>query len=123
MTLSAMEVQIFGVNKSADTRKARRFFAERRIRTHFVDLTVRAASVGELRRFAQRFGVEALIDRQSRRLLDLGLQHTRLSDERWLQKLTEEPLLLRMPLVRWQQRLTVGLDEDAWRHWTEHART
>ena len=54
-----MEVQIFGVKKSADTRKAQRFFAERRVKTHFVDLMERAASPGELRRFAQKFGVEA----------------------------------------------------------------
>src|SRR5919201_528852 len=58
-------VQIFGVKKSADTRKALRFFAERRIKTHFVDLAERAASPGELRRFAQKFGVEALVDRES----------------------------------------------------------
>ena len=44
-----MEVQIFGVKKSADTRKAMRFFSERRIKTHFVDLTERAASFSELR--------------------------------------------------------------------------
>lgn len=112
-----MEVQIFGVQKNADTRKALRFFAERRIRTHFVDLTVRAASPGELRRFAERFGVQALLDRESRRFADLGLRATQLSDARWLQKLAEEPLLLRMPLVRWQQRLTVGSAEDEWRAW------
>ena len=52
-----MEVQIFGIRKSTDTRKALRFFAERRIKTHFVDLQERAASPGELRRFAQKFGV------------------------------------------------------------------
>jgi arsenate reductase-like glutaredoxin family protein len=43
-----MEVQIFGVKKSSDTRKALRFFAERRVKTHFVDLTERAASPGDL---------------------------------------------------------------------------
>ena len=48
-----MEVQIFGVKKSADTRKALRFFAERRIKTHFVDLNERAASPGELKRFVE----------------------------------------------------------------------
>jgi arsenate reductase-like glutaredoxin family protein len=115
--LLGMEVQIFGVQKNADTRKALRFFAERRIRTHFVDLTVRAASPGELRRFAERFGVQALLDRESRRFADLGLRATQLSDARWLQRLAEEPLLLRMPLVRWQQRLTVGSAEDEWRAW------
>jgi arsenate reductase (glutaredoxin) len=48
-----MEVQIFGTAKCADTRKAQRFFKERRAKTHFVDLKVRAASAGELRRLAQ----------------------------------------------------------------------
>jgi arsenate reductase-like glutaredoxin family protein len=113
-----MEVQIFGVRKSAETRKALRFFAERRVKTHFVDLQERPASPGELRRFAQRFGVGALVDRDSRRFADLGLGASRLSDERWLELLAREPLLLRMPLVRQQQRLTVGDGEPAWREWT-----
>jgi arsenate reductase len=114
-----VEVQIFGVNKSAETRKALRFFAERRIKTHFVDLTVRAASIGELQRFAQRFGAASLVDRTSRRFLDLGLQYTVLSDERWIQKLSEEPMLLKMPLVRNGSDLTVGIDEATWKDWLE----
>lgn len=112
-----MEVQIFGIRKSADTRSALRFFAERRIKTHFVDLQERAASPGELRRFAQKFGVDALLDRSSRRFEELGLGAARLSEDRWLDKLAEEPLLLRMPLVRQQQRLTVGAAEATWREW------
>src|SRR5438093_8523658 len=102
-----MDVQIFGVRKSADTRAALRFFAERRITTHFVDLNERAASPGELRRFAQKYGVQALVDREAKRFAELGLGSARLSDERWLEKLALEPLLLRMPLVRHQQLLTV----------------
>src|SRR5919112_178844 len=113
-----MEVQIFGVKKSADTRKALRFFAERRVRTHFVDLNERAASPGELRRFMQQFGVELLIDRGSRRFAELGLGAARLSDERWLNKLADEPLLLRMPLVRHGSQLTVGDGSETWREWT-----
>jgi arsenate reductase-like glutaredoxin family protein len=113
-----MEVQIFGIRKSAETRKALRFFAERRVRTHFVDLQERAASPGELRRFAQKFGAEALVDRGSRRFADLGLAAARLTGERWLDKLAEEPLLLRMPLVRHQHQLTVGDAEPVWREWT-----
>ncbi len=113
-----MEVQIFGVKKSSDTRKALRFFAERRIKTHFVDLTERAASLGELRRFVQRFGLNDLIDRDSKRYLELGLQHARLSDDRWLEKLVDEPLLLRVPLVRNGNALTVGLAEKDWKSWT-----
>src|SRR5438552_2352731 len=112
-----MEVQIFGVRKSADTRKALRFFAERRVKTHFVDLIERGASLGELKRFAQKFGVGALIDDSSRRYDELGLKHARLSDETWLEKLSVEPLLLRVPLVRNGSQLTVGLAEDIWHGW------
>ncbi len=117
-----MEVQIFGVNKSSDTRAARRFFAERRVKTHFVDLNERAASPGELRRFAQEFGMQALIDRDAKRFAELGLKSALLSDERWLEKLALEPLLLRMPLVRHQQQLTLGAAEETWRAWVAAAR-
>jgi len=112
-----MEVQIFGIRKSADTRAALRFFAERRVKTHFVDLNERAAAPAELRRFAQKFGVPALIDRDARRFTELGLGTALLSDERWLEKLALEPLLLRMPLVRHRQQLTVGTAEETWRAW------
>jgi len=114
-----MEVQIFGTKKSSDTRKALRFFAERRVKTHFVDLAERAASLGELKRFAQKFGVGALIDKESRRYAELGLAHARYSDERWLERLAEEPLLLRQPLVRQQNRLTVGVAEGEWKDWVK----
>jgi arsenate reductase (glutaredoxin) len=113
-----VEVQIFGVRKSADTRKALRFFAERRVKTHFVDLQERAASAGELRRFVQRFGIDALIDRHSRRFADLGLGAGRISEERWLEKLVIEPLLLRMPLVRHGTQLTIGDAAATWKEWT-----
>ena len=114
-----MEVQIFGVKKSADTRKALRFFAERRVKTHFVDLQERAASRGELNRFAQKHGVQALVDRDSKRFADSGLQVAQLSDERWLERLVDDPLLLRMPLVRYQHQVTIGLAEEQWKSWTE----
>ncbi len=112
-----MEVQIFGIKKNADTRKALRFFAERRVKTHFVDFAERVASLGELKRFAQRFGVSALIDRESKRYQELGLAHSNYTDERWLEKLSEEPLLLKMPLTRAANRLTIGLAETEWRSW------
>ena len=112
-----MEVQVFGVKKSADTRAALRFFAERRIRVHFVDLNERAASPGELRRFAQQFGVQALVDRGGKRFAQLGLGAGHLTDQRWLDKLALEPLLLRMPLVRCGQRLTIGLAPEEWKTW------
>ena len=112
-----MDVQIFGVKKSADTRKALRFFAERRVKTHFVDLMERAASRGELTRFAQKFGVAALIDESARRYGELGLRSVRYGEERWLELLTGEPLLLRMPLVRYGNALTIGAAEGTWKAW------
>jgi arsenate reductase len=112
-----MQVQIFGTRKCKDTRKAERFFKERRVQIHFVDLTQKAASKGELRRFAQKFGVEALVDRDSRRFGELGLRAAHSGEDRWLEILAEEPLILRTPLVRFQHQVTVGLDEDRWKEW------
>jgi len=115
--LSPLEVQIFGVRKNADTRAALRFFAERRVKVHFVDLMERAASKGELDRFARKFGAPALLDRGSRRFAELGLASAMYSPERWIERMAEEPLLLRMPLVRCQNDLTIGPAEDRWRAW------
>jgi arsenate reductase len=112
-----VEVQIFGIKRDSDTRKALRFFAERRVKTHFVDFAERAASLGELKRFAQRFGVSALLDRESKRFEELGLAHAHYSEDRWLAKLAEEPLLLKMPLARSANRLSLGLAETEWRSW------
>jgi arsenate reductase (glutaredoxin) len=115
-----MEVQVFGTKKSPATRKALRFFAERRVKTHFVDLQERPASSGELKRFVQRFGIESLIDRSSRRFADLGLGAAHLSEERWIEKLVAEPLLLRTPLVRHGGQLSIGEASEVWRSWTAH---
>ena len=112
-----MDVQIFGVKKNAETRKALRFFAERRMKTHFVDLMERAASRGELLRFAQKFGAAALIDESSRRYAELGLRTARYGDDRWLQILVDEPLILKMPLVRHGNALTIGSAETTWKSW------
>jgi len=112
-----VEVQVFGVRKSADTRAALRFFAARRAKTHFVDLDIRPASPGELRRFFQKFGAEALVDRGSKRFAELGLATAIRGEEWWVATLAEEPKLLRLPLVRCQQRLTVGPADATWKEW------
>ncbi len=112
-----MGVQIFGVKNDSGTRKALRFFAERRVKTHFVDLKQRPAAVGELRRFVQKFGVSALVDTAAKRYVALGLGAAHRSDDWWLDLLAEEPMMLVIPLVRYQQRLTIGVAEDVWRRW------
>jgi arsenate reductase-like glutaredoxin family protein len=113
-----MNVQVFGVKNDADTRKALRFFKERRTPVHFVDFKIKGPSKGELKRFWQRFGAEALIDRESKRFRSLGLQTAHYGDERWLEIAVEEPLILRLPLVRCDNQLTVGDAPDTWRAWT-----
>jgi arsenate reductase-like glutaredoxin family protein len=112
-----MDVQIFGIQNDADTRKALRFFKERRANVHFMDFKQRSPSKGELKRFFDRFGEERLIDRTSKRFLALGFATAFYGNERWLDIACEEPLILRMPLVRSANRLTVGHDEATWKEW------
>lgn len=82
-----------------------------------MDLQQRAASVGELRRFVQKFGIAGVLDRQSKRFTELGLASASYTDERWLQKLADDPLLLKQPLVRNGNLLTVGDAESTWKEW------
>ena len=112
-----MNVQVFGLKKNSDTRKALRFFAERRVQVHFSDLKIRAASQGELQRFATKFGVETLLNRDAPGFLDRGLHVAHLSAERIMSLLTEDPSLLRIPLVRNGNQLTIGLAESEWAQW------
>jgi arsenate reductase-like glutaredoxin family protein len=113
-----MDVQIFGIKNDASTRKAMRFFKERRLKVHFVDLKVKAPSKGELRRFVQKVGAEGIIDRDGKRFKALGLQTAYYGDDRWMEIASEEPLILRLPLVRMQNQVTAGLAEDSWKEWT-----
>ena len=112
-----MDVQIFGVNNNADVRKAQRFFKERRAEVHFMDFKRRSPSKGELRRFFQKFGAARLIDRDAKRFKTLGLRTAHYGDDRWLELACEEPLILRMPLVRRGSGLTVGSAEATWKEW------
>jgi arsenate reductase-like glutaredoxin family protein len=116
-----MNVQIFGFDDCQDTRKARRFFAERRIAAHFVDLDQRPASRGELRRFADKFGPAALIDRESTRFRDLGLRVAGDSPRRLLERALAEPRLLRTPLVRAGNQVAIGYTPETWRAWVAQA--
>jgi arsenate reductase-like glutaredoxin family protein len=114
-----MEVQIFGTKKCKDTQKAIRYFKERRVKVHFVDLNERAASLGELRRFEQRFGAETLLDREGKRFRERGLHVGHLPESRVLPLLVEDPLLLRTPLVRSGNLLALGHAPEEWKRWSE----
>ena len=117
-----MNVQVFGFKNCQETRKALRFFSERRIAVHFVDLDERPAARGELRRFSERFGAAALINREHPRFRALGLHVAGDSPERLLERALTEPRLLRTPLVRGDNRVTVGYAADDWSAWVLAAR-
>jgi arsenate reductase-like glutaredoxin family protein len=108
-------VQIFGISKSSATRAAERFFKERRIQIHFVDLTQKSMSPGEIKRFIDKYTLAALIDREGKAYIDAGLQYLRMPDPDLLRRIEQEPRLLRMPLIRCGNLLSVGQDEAAWK--------
>jgi arsenate reductase (glutaredoxin) len=110
-----VNVQIFGVKNSPATRAAERFFKERRIPIQFVDLKQKPMSPGEIKRFIERFGLTGLLDSEGKAYVDAGLKYLRVSDSEMLQKIEREPRLLRLPLVRSANRLSVGQDEDSWK--------
>jgi arsenate reductase len=114
-----VNIQIFGFSNCQDTRKAQRFFAERRISVHFVNLDERPAAKGELRRFAERFGAAALIDKEGARYKALGLRVTGDSPQRLLDRALTDPRLLRTPLVRNGGKVTVGAAFDDWQAWVD----
>lgn len=109
------EVQIFGTKKSKGARAAERFFKERGVKVHYVDLTQRPIAKGELARFVQKFGLNALLDMDGKAYKDAGLEYMRVSDESLTQKLLDNPDLLRLPLVRGGQKLAVGDDPASWK--------
>lgn len=118
-----MNLQIFGFRDCQDTRKALRFFAERRIPVHFVDLAERPAAKGELRRFAERFGPGALIDREGARFRTLGPRVAADSPQRLLDRALGEPRLLKTPLVRNGGKVTIGPAADDWQAWVDAERS
>ena len=116
-------IQIFGTPKCKATRAAQRFFADRRIQVHFVDLRVKGLSKGELASVARAVGgMRALYDAGSARVKERGLQYADPSEARLAELLAEDPLLLRTPIVRAGARAAVGADEATWRALAEAAK-
>jgi arsenate reductase (glutaredoxin) len=111
-------LQIFGRKNCSETRKAERFFKERRVSFHRVDIASKGPSVGELRKIANAVGgMEKLIDRDGKRYLERGLKYAAPTGPRIEQMLVDDPLLLRTPLVRAHDRATVGAAIEVWTTW------
>ncbi len=108
-------VQIFGIKGSQATRAAERFFKERRVAIHFVDLTRKPMAPAEIKRFTDRFGLAALLDTEGKAWMDAGLKYLKVPDSEMLQRIERDPKLLRLPLIRGGNLLSAGHDEDAWK--------
>jgi arsenate reductase (glutaredoxin) len=111
-------LQIFGSKKCSDTRKAERFFKERRVSFQLIDIASKGPSPGELRKIANAVGgMDKLIDREGKRYIDRGLKYAAPTGPRIEQILLDDPLLLRTPLVRAGDLATVGSAVDVWTAW------
>jgi arsenate reductase-like glutaredoxin family protein len=109
-------VQIFGIKGSQPTRAAERFFKERRVEIHFVDLARKPMSPGEIKRFIDRFTLPGLLDVEGKAYADAGLKYLRLSDADLLGRIEREPKLLKLPFVRGGNRISIGQDPGGWQH-------
>jgi arsenate reductase len=108
-------VQIFGTPDSQTTRAALRFFKERRIDVHLVDIRRKPMAAGELRRFVERLGARALADEQGKAWRDAGLGYLSMSDADLADRLLADQRLLNIPLVRIGNGFAAGRNEAAWK--------
>jgi len=116
------DIQVFGLEDSQATRAALRFFRERRIVVAFVDLRKRPIAPGELRRFVDRLGAPTLLDTESRAYRDAGLAYLATDTAGLVARILADVRLLRLPLVRYGDDVTVGRDEATWKAWLARPR-
>lgn len=116
-------VQIFGFDSDQATRAAIRFFKERRVAIHLVDLKRKPIAPGELRRFVERLGAAPLLDTEGRAYRDAGLGYMRLDEAGIVERLLADPRLLRLPLVRFGTEVSAGKAEATWKSWISGAMT
>ena len=109
-----MNIQIFGKAKCFDTKKAERYFKERRIKYQYVDVLKFGMSRGELQSVRSAVGLDAMIDTADE---DYPLIKYLASDEAKLDKLYEDAYLIKTPIVRNGKKATVGYCPDVWKTW------
>ena len=109
-----MNVQIFGKSKCFDTKKAERYFKERRIKYQFIDVLKYGMSRGELSSVKNAVGLDAMVDTEDQ---DYPLFKYLASADAKLDKLFETPYLIRTPVVRNGKQATVGFCPEVWKDW------
>lgn len=112
-----MNIQIFGTKKSFDTKKAQRYFKERRIKVQLLDLKEKGMSKGELQSVMRAVGgIDAVVDENAKDQDTVALI-TYLAESQKFDKLLENQQVLREPIVRNGQKATVGYCPDVWKTW------
>ena len=112
-----MNIQIFGTNKSFDTKKAQRWFKERRIKFQFVNLKEKDISKGELESAIRAVGgIDKLVDPKAKDQDTVALLQYLANDQK-LEKLLENQQVLAQPIVRNGKQATVGYAPDVWDEW------
>ncbi len=109
-----MNIQIFGFKKCSDTRKAERFFKERKIKFQLVNLSEKGMSKGELTKVAAVIGIKNLINIESKQYEKRNLKYIRHDIQTVL---LEDSLLFKTPIVRNGSRSTVGYQPEIWKSW------
>ena len=109
-----MNIQIFGKAKCFDTKKAERYFKERRIKYQYIDVLKYGMSRGELSSVKNALGIDAIVDTGDQ---DYPLFKYLASDEARMEKLFETPYLLKTPIVRNGRKASVGFCPDLWNDW------
>ena len=110
-----MNIQIFGKAKSFDTKKAERYFKERRIKFQSIDLKKTGISKGELTSVLRCVKLEDLLDPAHP---DAALVGYLAYPEDKVEKILADGTLLKAPIVRNGKQATVGYQPDVWKNWT-----
>lgn len=109
-----MNIQIFGKNKCFDTKKAERYFKERRIKYQYIDLVRYGMSQGELNSVVAAVGIDNIVDPKDQ---DYELyMHLALKEDK-LNRLYEIPEMIKSPVVRNGKQATVGYCPEVWAEW------
>ena len=109
-----MAWQIFGKAKCFDTKKAERYFKERRMKYQYIDIIKYGMSRGELKSVCNALGMDAIVNTEDQ---DYPLYQYLASDEAKMEKLYEIPELIKTPIVRNGKKATVGYCPDIWKEW------
>lgn len=113
-----MNIQIFGTKKCSDTRKAERFFKERGIKFQFIDMKEKVMSKGEFNSVAQvNGGMEAMLNPDAKDQDTLALIRYLAAEDK-LEKILENPQVIKTPVVRNGKQSTIGYQPDVWKGWS-----